>query len=54
MSFIELPKTMFPCIIWIPYIHDQDGNKLNDLSLALLVNSLSTRILKNLLLEVFN
>ncbi|KEH16985.1 ycf2-like protein, partial [Medicago truncatula] len=29
------------CIIWIPNIHDLDGNESNDLSLGLLVNSLS-------------
>nr|YP_009642731.1 hypothetical chloroplast RF2 [Medicago biflora]QCO74216.1 hypothetical chloroplast RF2 [Medicago biflora] len=37
----ELAKAMSPCIIWIPNIHDLDGNESNDLSLALLVNSLS-------------
>nr|YP_009109941.1 hypothetical chloroplast RF21 [Trifolium strictum]AIJ28408.1 hypothetical chloroplast RF21 [Trifolium strictum] len=38
----ELAKAMSPCIIWIPNIHDLDRNDSNDLSLALLVNSLST------------
>jgi len=33
MSFIELAKAMSPCIIWILYIHDLDGNESNDLSL---------------------
>nr|YP_010566583.1 hypothetical protein RF2 [Medicago heyniana]UZC32050.1 hypothetical protein RF2 [Medicago heyniana] len=37
----ELAKAMSPCIIWIPNIHDLDGNESNDLSLGLLVNSLS-------------
>nr|YP_009988060.1 hypothetical protein RF2 [Medicago edgeworthii]QNM38298.1 hypothetical protein RF2 [Medicago edgeworthii] len=37
----ELAKAMSPCIIWIPNIHDLNGNESNDLSLALLVNSLS-------------
>ena len=40
MSFIELAKAMSPCIIWILYIHDLDGNESNDLSLTLLVNSI--------------
>nr|YP_010565976.1 hypothetical protein RF2 [Medicago murex]UZC30608.1 hypothetical protein RF2 [Medicago murex]UZC30684.1 hypothetical protein RF2 [Medicago murex] len=38
----ELAKAMSPCIIWIPNIHDLDGNESNDLSLGLLVNSLSS------------
>nr|YP_009656632.1 hypothetical chloroplast RF2 [Medicago marina]QCO73530.1 hypothetical chloroplast RF2 [Medicago marina] len=37
----ELAKAMSPCIIWIPNIHDLDGNESNELSLGLLVNSLS-------------
>nr|YP_010036252.1 hypothetical chloroplast RF21 [Aeonium arboreum]YP_010036269.1 hypothetical chloroplast RF21 [Aeonium arboreum]QQW46794.1 hypothetical chloroplast RF21 [Aeonium arboreum]QQW46811.1 hypothetical chloroplast RF21 [Aeonium arboreum] len=37
----ELAKAMSPCIIWIPNIHDLDGNESNYLSLGLLVNSLS-------------
>ena len=37
----ELAKAMSPCIIWIPNIHDLDMNESNDLSLGLLVNSLS-------------
>nr|YP_010566659.1 hypothetical protein RF2 [Medicago soleirolii]UZC32278.1 hypothetical protein RF2 [Medicago soleirolii] len=37
----ELAKAMSPCIIWIPNIHDLDGNESNDLSLGLLVNALS-------------
>nr|UZA65626.1 Ycf2 protein [Medicago lupulina] len=37
----ELAKAMSPCIIWIPNIHDLDGNESNDLSLGVLVNSLS-------------
>ena len=37
----ELAKTMSPCIIWIPNIHDLDMNQLNYLSLGLLVNYLS-------------
>nr|YP_010173314.1 hypothetical chloroplast RF2 [Medicago praecox]QSJ48495.1 hypothetical chloroplast RF2 [Medicago praecox]UZC32126.1 hypothetical protein RF2 [Medicago praecox]UZC32202.1 hypothetical protein RF2 [Medicago praecox] len=37
----ELAKAMSPCIIWIPNIHDLDGNESNDLSLGLLANSLS-------------
>nr|YP_009968437.1 Ycf2 protein [Galega officinalis]QMX77641.1 Ycf2 protein [Galega officinalis] len=37
----ELAKAMSPCIIWIPNIHDLDVNESNDLSLGLLVNSLS-------------
>ncbi|KAM3395013.1 hypothetical protein P3S68_004017 [Capsicum galapagoense] len=37
----ELAKAMYPCIIWIPNIHDLDVNESNDLSLYLLVNHLS-------------
>nr|AIJ28034.1 hypothetical chloroplast RF21 [Trifolium lupinaster] len=37
----ELAKAMSPCIIWIPNIHDLDRKDSNDLSLGLLVNSLS-------------
>nr|YP_009758329.1 hypothetical chloroplast RF21 [Vavilovia formosa]QIN90136.1 hypothetical chloroplast RF21 [Vavilovia formosa] len=37
----ELVKAMSPCIIWIPNIHDLDRNESNDLSLGILVNSLS-------------
>nr|YP_009657241.1 hypothetical chloroplast RF2 [Medicago laciniata]QCO74139.1 hypothetical chloroplast RF2 [Medicago laciniata] len=37
----ELAKAMSPCIIWIPNIHDLDGNESNYLSLGVLVNSLS-------------
>nr|YP_009931443.1 Ycf2 [Cryptospora falcata]YP_009931461.1 Ycf2 [Cryptospora falcata]QNR89569.1 Ycf2 [Cryptospora falcata]QNR89570.1 Ycf2 [Cryptospora falcata] len=37
----ELAKTMSPCIIWIPNIHDLDVNESNYLTLGLLVNSLS-------------
>nr|QJD21014.1 hypothetical chloroplast RF21 [Trifolium resupinatum] len=39
----DLVKTMSPCIIWIPNIHDLNRKDSNDLSLALglLVNSLS-------------
>nr|UZC31140.1 hypothetical protein RF2 [Medicago coronata] len=37
----ELAKAMSPCIIWIPNIHDLDGNESNDLSLGVLANSLS-------------
>ncbi|KAI5653930.1 hypothetical protein M9H77_31117 [Catharanthus roseus] len=37
----ELAKTMSPCIIWIPNIHDLDVNELDYLSLGLLVNHLS-------------
>nr|QHE50375.1 hypothetical protein RF2 [Pittosporopsis kerrii]QHE50392.1 hypothetical chloroplast RF2 [Pittosporopsis kerrii] len=37
----ELAKAMSPCIIWIPNIHDLDGNESNYLSLGLLVNHLS-------------
>nr|YP_010173238.1 hypothetical chloroplast RF2 [Medicago secundiflora]QSJ48419.1 hypothetical chloroplast RF2 [Medicago secundiflora] len=37
----ELAKAMSPCIIWIPNIHDLDGDESNDLSLGLLANSLS-------------
>ncbi|CAI8585201.1 unnamed protein product, partial [Vicia faba] len=38
----ELAKAMSPCIIWIPNIHDLDRNESNDLSLGILVNSLSS------------
>ncbi|KAK8327695.1 hypothetical protein V6Z12_A11G200200 [Gossypium hirsutum] len=37
----ELAKAMYPCIIWIPNIHDLDVNEANYLSLGLLVNYLS-------------
>nr|YP_009141235.1 hypothetical chloroplast RF21 [Lathyrus clymenum]AIL55761.1 hypothetical chloroplast RF21 [Lathyrus clymenum] len=37
----ELVKAMSPCIIWIPNIHDLDRNESDDLSLGILVNSLS-------------
>nr|YP_009656480.1 hypothetical chloroplast RF2 [Medicago suffruticosa]QCO73246.1 hypothetical chloroplast RF2 [Medicago suffruticosa] len=37
----ELAKAMSPCIIWIPNIHDLDGNESNYLSLGVLANSLS-------------
>nr|YP_010630747.1 hypothetical protein RF2 [Acalypha hispida]YP_010630767.1 hypothetical protein RF2 [Acalypha hispida]WBN97808.1 hypothetical protein RF2 [Acalypha hispida]WBN97809.1 hypothetical protein RF2 [Acalypha hispida] len=37
----ELAKTMSPCIIWIPNIHDLNVKESNDLSLGLLVNYLS-------------
>nr|YP_010565946.1 hypothetical protein RF2 [Medicago rotata]UZC30532.1 hypothetical protein RF2 [Medicago rotata] len=37
----ELAKAMSPCIIWIPNIHDLDRDESNELSLGLLVNSLS-------------
>nr|YP_010167864.1 Ycf2 [Allium cernuum]YP_010167881.1 Ycf2 [Allium cernuum]QRZ01056.1 Ycf2 [Allium cernuum]QRZ01073.1 Ycf2 [Allium cernuum] len=37
----ELAKTMSPCIIWIPNIHDLYVNKSNYLSLGLLENYLS-------------
>nr|YP_009141401.1 hypothetical chloroplast RF21 [Lathyrus odoratus]AIL55927.1 hypothetical chloroplast RF21 [Lathyrus odoratus] len=37
----ELVKAMSPCIIWIPNIHDFDRNESDDLSLGILVNSLS-------------
>nr|QJS52105.1 Ycf2 [Vicia bungei] len=38
----ELAKAMSPCIIWIPNIHDLDRNESNDLSLGILLNSLSS------------
>nr|YP_010474066.1 hypothetical protein RF2 [Corydalis crispa]YP_010474083.1 hypothetical protein RF2 [Corydalis crispa]UVH68279.1 hypothetical protein RF2 [Corydalis crispa]UVH68296.1 hypothetical protein RF2 [Corydalis crispa] len=37
----ELAKAMSPCILWIPNIHDLSVRASNDLSLGLLVNSLS-------------
>nr|YP_010334742.1 Ycf2 protein [Dasispermum suffruticosum]UNH91658.1 Ycf2 protein [Dasispermum suffruticosum] len=37
----ELAKTMSPCIIWIPNIHDLDVNESNYFSFGLLVNHLS-------------
>nr|YP_009994282.1 Ycf2 protein [Cuscuta nitida]YP_009994341.1 Ycf2 protein [Cuscuta nitida]QNP08405.1 Ycf2 protein [Cuscuta nitida]QNP08406.1 Ycf2 protein [Cuscuta nitida] len=37
----ELARAMSPCIIWIPNIHDLDGNESNYLSLGVLVNHLS-------------
>nr|WEY30519.1 Ycf2 protein [Cuscuta gronovii] len=37
----ELARAMSPCIIWIPNIHELDGNESNSLSLGLLVNQLS-------------
>jgi hypothetical protein len=37
----DLVKAMSPCIIWIPNIHDLPSKNSNDLSLGLLVNSLS-------------
>ncbi|MCD7466685.1 Protein Ycf2 A [Datura stramonium] len=37
----KLEKSMSPCIIWIPIIHDLDVNESNDLFLGLLVNHLS-------------
>uniref|UniRef100_UPI0030FE2E18 Ycf2 protein n=1 Tax=Dactylicapnos scandens TaxID=1406284 RepID=UPI0030FE2E18 len=37
----ELAKAMSPCILWIPNIHDLSVHVSNDLSLGLLVNSLS-------------
>nr|GEV50793.1 uncharacterized protein ycf2 [Tanacetum cinerariifolium] len=37
----KLAKAMFPCILWIPIIHDRDMNELNYFSLGLLVNLLS-------------
>nr|YP_009141474.1 hypothetical chloroplast RF21 [Lathyrus tingitanus]AIL56000.1 hypothetical chloroplast RF21 [Lathyrus tingitanus] len=37
----ELVKAMSPCIIWIPNIHDLDRKESDDLSLGILVNSLS-------------
>ncbi|KVI04890.1 ATPase, AAA-type, core [Cynara cardunculus var. scolymus] len=37
----ELAKTTFPCMIWIPNIHDLDVNESNYFSLGLLVNLLS-------------
>nr|WCR63274.1 hypothetical chloroplast RF21 [Trigonella foenum-graecum] len=41
MLQFELAKAMSPCIIWIPNIHDLDMKESNDLSLGLVVNSLS-------------
>nr|AIK21316.1 hypothetical chloroplast RF21 [Lathyrus sativus] len=38
---LELVKAMSPCIIWIPNIHDFDRKESDDLSLGILVNSLS-------------
>nr|YP_010529660.1 hypothetical protein RF2 [Berberis pruinosa]YP_010529679.1 hypothetical protein RF2 [Berberis pruinosa]QYF07588.1 hypothetical chloroplast RF21 [Prinsepia utilis]QYF07605.1 hypothetical chloroplast RF21 [Prinsepia utilis]UXW91696.1 hypothetical protein RF2 [Berberis pruinosa]UXW91697.1 hypothetical protein RF2 [Berberis pruinosa] len=38
---LELAKSMSPCIIWIPNIHDLSVNESNYLSLGLLVNHLS-------------
>nr|WDA92203.1 Ycf2 protein [Corydalis incisa]WDA92230.1 Ycf2 protein [Corydalis incisa] len=37
----EVAKAMSPCILWIPNIHDLSVRASNDLSLGLLVNSLS-------------
>nr|YP_010474811.1 hypothetical protein RF2 [Corydalis fargesii]YP_010474824.1 hypothetical protein RF2 [Corydalis fargesii]UVH69098.1 hypothetical protein RF2 [Corydalis fargesii]UVH69111.1 hypothetical protein RF2 [Corydalis fargesii] len=37
----EFAKAMSPCILWIPNIHDLSVRGSNDLSLGLLVNSLS-------------
>nr|YP_010154188.1 hypothetical protein RF2 [Corydalis hsiaowutaishanensis]YP_010154213.1 hypothetical protein RF2 [Corydalis hsiaowutaishanensis]QQW52021.1 hypothetical protein RF2 [Corydalis hsiaowutaishanensis]QQW52046.1 hypothetical protein RF2 [Corydalis hsiaowutaishanensis] len=37
----EIAKAMSPCILWIPNIHDLSVRASNDLSLGLLVNSLS-------------
>ncbi|PHT73030.1 hypothetical protein T459_23815 [Capsicum annuum] len=37
----KLVKEMYPCIIWIPNIHDLDVNESINLSLGLLVNHLS-------------
>nr|YP_010712821.1 Ycf2 protein [Corydalis raddeana]YP_010712836.1 Ycf2 protein [Corydalis raddeana]UGO88959.1 hypothetical protein RF2 [Corydalis pauciovulata]UGO88967.1 hypothetical protein RF2 [Corydalis pauciovulata]WDA93566.1 Ycf2 protein [Corydalis raddeana]WDA93581.1 Ycf2 protein [Corydalis raddeana] len=37
----ELAKAMSPCILWIPNIHDLSVRGSNELSLGLLVNSLS-------------
>nr|YP_010575524.1 Ycf2 [Corydalis platycarpa]YP_010575551.1 Ycf2 [Corydalis platycarpa]UZM11148.1 Ycf2 [Corydalis platycarpa]UZM11149.1 Ycf2 [Corydalis platycarpa]WDA93290.1 Ycf2 protein [Corydalis platycarpa]WDA93317.1 Ycf2 protein [Corydalis platycarpa] len=37
----EFAKAMSPCILWIPNIHDLSVRASNDLSLGLLVNSLS-------------
>nr|YP_009138898.1 hypothetical chloroplast RF21 [Lathyrus venosus]AIK21340.1 hypothetical chloroplast RF21 [Lathyrus venosus] len=37
----ELVKAMSPCIIFLPNIHDLDRNESDDLSLGILVNSLS-------------
>nr|YP_010176756.1 hypothetical chloroplast RF21 [Vicia costata]QSQ72459.1 hypothetical chloroplast RF21 [Vicia costata] len=42
MLQFELAKAMSPCIIWIPNIHDLDRTESNDLSLAILANSLSS------------
>ncbi|CAI8596370.1 unnamed protein product [Vicia faba] len=42
----ELAKAMYPCIIWIPNIHDLDRNEPNVLSLGILVNSLSSDLEK--------
>nr|YP_009141305.1 hypothetical chloroplast RF21 [Lathyrus inconspicuus]AIL55831.1 hypothetical chloroplast RF21 [Lathyrus inconspicuus] len=39
---LELVKAISPCIIWIPNIHDLDRKESDDLSLGILVNSLST------------
>nr|DBA09188.1 TPA_asm: Ycf2 protein [Corydalis capnoides]DBA09217.1 TPA_asm: Ycf2 protein [Corydalis capnoides] len=37
----DVAKAMSPCILWIPNIHDLSVRASNDLSLGLLVNSLS-------------
>nr|YP_010712982.1 Ycf2 protein [Corydalis ledebouriana]YP_010712995.1 Ycf2 protein [Corydalis ledebouriana]WDA93727.1 Ycf2 protein [Corydalis ledebouriana]WDA93740.1 Ycf2 protein [Corydalis ledebouriana] len=37
----KIAKAMSPCILWIPNIHDLSVRASNDLSLGLLVNSLS-------------
>ncbi|CAI8619068.1 unnamed protein product [Vicia faba] len=42
MLQFELAKEKSHCIIWIPNIHDLDWNELNDLSLSILMNSLSS------------